>query len=73
MYNLEIAPGVNVSINSQEYSLVQYLKKYKTLSSESLTSEVISVINILMSKGIILRSKKGENVYYKLRSNFTVR
>ena len=73
MYKLEIAPGVKVSINSQEYSLVQYLKKYKTISSKSLTTDAISVINVLMSKGILLRSKKGENVYYKLRSNFTVR
>ena len=73
MYKLEIAPGVNVSINSQEYSIVKHLKKYKTLSSELLTADVISVINALMSKGILLRSKKGENVYYKLRSNFTIR
>lgn len=73
MYKLEIAPGVNVSINSQEYSVVQHLKKYKTLSSELLTADIISVITVLMSKGILLRSKKGENVYYKLRSNFTIR
>lgn len=73
MYKLEIAPGVTVSINHDEYSLVQYLKKHKTLSSERLNSDIFSVINVLISKGIVIRSKKGDNVYYRMRSKFSIR
>lgn len=65
---IEISPGVRVSINNLELKYLKYIKKVQSLSTQRLNSDAIYVIKLLLSKGIVTRTKKDKNVYIQLRS-----
>lgn len=65
---LQLSPGVNVTVNSLELEFLKYLKKVTVLPTDKLNSEGKHVINKLLSKGVIVRTKKGNYVYVQLRS-----
>ena len=65
---LQLSPGVNVTVNSLELEFLKYLKKVTVLPTDRLSSEGKHVINKLLSKGVIVRTKKGNYVYVQLRS-----
>jgi hypothetical protein len=65
---LQLFSGVNVTVNSLELEFLKYLKKVTVLPTDKLNSEGKHVINKLLSKGVIVRTKKGNYVYVQLRS-----
>ena len=63
---IQISPGVNVSVDNLEFELLKYVKKMGKLPTDKLNSEGRRVINKLLSKGLLTRSKRGNNVYIQL-------
>jgi hypothetical protein len=62
MYKVQIAPGVGIMVNTLELKILKYLKKSGNLPYKNLNSDVKCAINKLLSKGLVIRSKKGDYV-----------
>lgn len=69
---IQISPGVNVSIDATELKILNYLNKSKFLSIDNLNSNGKYVINKLLSKGVVTRTKRGNNVYIRLRNGIKI-
>lgn len=61
MHKVQITPGVNIMVNTLELKILRYLKKSDNLLYNNLNSDVKCVINRLLSKGLVIRSKKGSH------------
>ena len=68
MNRIEISPGVRVSVDNLELKYLKYIKKVQSLSTQRLNSDAMCVIELLLSKGIVTRTKKDKNVYIQLRA-----
>ena len=66
MHKVEVTTGVNITVNSLEFEILKYIKKSKNLSYNNLNSDVKCVINKLLSKGLVIKSKKGDHVSVQL-------
>jgi len=66
MYKVQLSPGVNIIVNSLEFEILKYIKKSNNLSYNNLNSDVKCVINKLLSKGLVIKSKKGDHVSVQL-------
>ena len=62
MHKVQISPRVNITVNSLELKILKYLKKSDNLLYNNLNSDVKCAINKLSSKGLVIRSKKGDHV-----------
>lgn len=65
---IQISSGVNVIVDRPEFELLKYVKKMGKMPTDILNSNGKSVINKLLSKGLLTRSKKGNHVYIQLHS-----
>lgn len=65
---IQISPGVNITVDSLEFEFLKYVKKVDGLPTDKLNSDGIYVINKLLSKGLLTRSKRGNHVYIQLHS-----
>lgn len=65
---IQISSGVNVTVDRSEFELLKYVKKMGKMPTDILNSNGKSVINKLLSKGLLTRSKKGNHVYIQLHS-----
>ena len=65
---IELSPGVNITVDPLEFELLKYVKKVDGLSTDKLNSNGKHVINKLLSKGLLTRSKRGNHVYIQLHS-----
>ena len=63
---IQISPGVSVSVGILEFELLKYVKKMGKLPTDKLNSEGRRVINKLLSKGLLTRSKRGNHVYIQI-------
>ena len=63
---IQLSPGVTVTVDNLEFEFLKYIKKVGKLPIDNLNSEVRYVINKLLSKGLLVRSKKGNHVYIQL-------
>jgi hypothetical protein len=63
---IELTPGVNINVNQLEFKFLKYLKKVGVLPIDKLNSDGLCVINKLLSKGLLARSKRGNHVYIQL-------
>ena len=62
MHKIKISPGVSVTVDNQELVLLKCIKKVRSFPYNKLNSTGKCVINKLLSKGLITRSKKGDHV-----------
>lgn len=69
---INLSPGVNVVVGDIEIRLLNYLKKIGKLSTDNLNSDGKRVINKLLSKGLLTRSKRGNHVYIQLRARINI-
>lgn len=65
---IETSPGVNITVDRLEFEFLKYVKKVDGLPTDRLNSAGIRVINKLLSKGLLTRSKRGNHVYIQLHS-----
>ena len=65
---IELSPGVSITVDRLEFELLKYVKKVDQLSTDKLNSDGKRVINKLLSKGVLTRSKRGNHVYIQLHS-----
>lgn len=72
MYKVEIAPGVRVPINDVELGIVLRLEKEHSIKLEKLTDAELPVIKCLLDKSIVIRVKRGVDVYFRLRDKFSI-
>jgi hypothetical protein len=63
---IQLSPGVNITVNNLEFEFLKYVKKVDGLPTDKLNSDGRSVINKLLSKGLLTRSKRGNHVYIQL-------
>lgn len=64
----EISPGVRISFSESEKKLLVELVKNGKFYHDKLNSDEVCVILNLLDKSVIMRKKKGQDVYYKLRA-----
>lgn len=62
MHKVQISPGVNITVNPLELGILKYLKKSGSLPYNKLNSDIKCAINRLLSKGLVIKSKKGNYV-----------
>jgi hypothetical protein len=72
MYKVEIAPGVRIPINEVELGIVLRLEKERSIKLEKLTERELPVIKCLLDKSIVIRVKRGVDVYFRLRDRFNI-
>lgn len=65
---IQISPGVNITVDNLEFKLLKYVKKVGGVTTDKLNFDGIYVINKLLSKGLLTRSKRGNHVYIQLHS-----
>lgn len=63
---IKISPGVSVTVDRLEFEFLKYVKKIGKLTIDKLNSDGKRVINKLLSKGLLTKSKKGDYVYVQL-------
>ena len=69
---IQISPGVSINVNTAEVNILNYLNKQKFLLINNLNSDVKYVIKKLLSKSIVTRTKRGNNVYIQLRNGIKI-
>ena len=72
MYKVEIAPGVRIPINNVELGIVLRLEKEHSIKLDKLTESELPVIKCLLDKSIVIRVKRGIDVYFRLRDRFNI-
>jgi hypothetical protein len=69
---IKIVPGVNVIVDNLEFIFLKYVQRLGKLYIDILNSDTICVINILVSKGILIKKKRGNRVYIQLRDGISI-
>ena len=69
---IQISLGVNVYVDTTELEILNYLDKRKFLLIDNLNSNGKYVIKKLLSKGVVTRTKRGNNVYIQLRNGIEI-
>lgn len=69
---IQISPSVNVYVDATELKILTYLEKTKFLLIDNLNSNGKYVIKKLLSKGVVTRTKRGNNVYIQLRNGIKI-
>lgn len=72
MYKVEIAPGVRIPINKDELGIILRLEKEHSIKLDKLTECELPVIKCLLDKSIVIRVKRGVDVYFRLRDRFNI-
>mgnify|MGYP001086833749 CR=1 FL=1 len=69
---IQISPGVSINVGTAEVNILNYLNKQQFLLINNLDSELKYVIKKLISKSIVIRTKRGNNVYIQLRNGIKI-
>lgn len=64
---VEISPGVTIALSNNEKQLLAKLAKTGSVYYDNLSTRQVCVILNLLDKSVLIRKKKGQDVYYKLR------
>ena len=69
---IEISPGVCITVNRPELEFIKYIKKVNSLSIDKLSSDGLYVIQRLLTKSILVKRKRGNNVYVQLHDGINI-
>lgn len=65
---VEISSGVKITLSEAEQQLLAELSLTGSIFYDNLNASQVCVILNLLDKSVLIRKKKGQHVYYKLRS-----
>lgn len=72
MYKVKISSTNSVYINDDQLDLIRLIIKNTAILDNILNDKQKSAIKILVAKSIVVRSKRGEDVFYSVRKGISI-